>query len=50
MSSSTRPKVILAGMLTLMLTLFSSNTIDANSMGIEQSFSDIHNDFWAKMK
>ncbi|WOV86818.1 S-layer homology domain-containing protein [Sporosarcina oncorhynchi] len=48
MSSSTRPKVILAGILTLLLTLFGCNTIGANSMEIEQSFSDIHNDFWAK--
>ncbi|MBD7984727.1 S-layer homology domain-containing protein [Sporosarcina sp. Sa2YVA2] len=30
------------------LALFGCNTIGANSMEIDQSFSDIHNEFWAK--
>lgn len=41
-------KVILTSMLAMMLALLGCNTTDANSMEIEQSFSDIHNDFWAK--
>ena len=48
MSSSKRMKALLASVLTMMLALFGCNSIGANSMEIDQSFSDIHNEFWAK--
>jgi hypothetical protein len=40
--------IVLASVLSLVLVLFGCSPTDANTITIDQNFSDIHNEFWAK--
>lgn len=48
MSKKRVTTVLLTSLLSIMLVLVGCSSTDANSIAIDQSFADIHNQFWAK--
>ena len=48
MSKNRITTVATASVLSIMLVLFGCSPTDANTITIDQNFSDIHNQFWAK--